>query len=131
MNNNCSSDITDKDKEESNEGLLGLNKLEKENEKKEEFEEENLVSELNDIAILSTSKLTLRQTSKKDNIIDSKKSRFEILFEKLPLKGFILAVICAFINSITSILTKLVTELSGKYTHIDIKIKKAFFLNKI
>ena len=97
--------------DELNQGFLQLNQLDKIGEDLE-FNEENVVTELNEVAILSESKISLKKES--ENKANKKKNKFEKCFEKLPLKGFILATLCAVFNSIAAIFTKLVTEFSGK-----------------
>jgi hypothetical protein len=110
MNSSQDNEDTKKPDEELNHELLNLNHLGNKDDFYQ-FDEENVVTELNEVAYLSASKLSIRNTSQ--NQTTSKKNKFEKYFEKLPLKGFILATLCAVFNSIAAIFTKLVTEFSG------------------
>jgi hypothetical protein len=110
MNSLQDNENTQKPDEDLNQELLNINHL---GNKEDffQFDEENVVTELNEVAYLSASKLSIKNISQ--NQTSTKKNKFEKYFEKLPLKGFILATLCAVFNSIAAIFTKLVTEFSG------------------
>ena len=97
-----------KNENEFSEALLA-NRLDKKDDLLEY--EENALIELNDMTILSASNLFVRVVTKNDS---NRKTKFGECFEKLPIKGIILAIFSAIFNSINSIFTKLITELSGK-----------------
>ena len=121
MNGNSLKIVSEYRKDETNRSLLNLKIVDSrdyEKENRSEDEEENAISELNDVAILSASKISLKIPTKTDEILDSKnkkqKSKFGKYFEKLPLKGILLAICCTIFGSISAIFTKLTTELGGK-----------------
>jgi hypothetical protein len=83
----------------------------------EEFIEENAITELNQVAILSSSKLSLRKNHDdlcKDALIeDRQKSKLELFIDRIPLKGYILVLLSTFFTASMTILLKLATTLSG------------------
>jgi hypothetical protein len=75
--------------------------------------EENAITELNDVAILSSSKISLKSPIQKKNSKDS--NGCKKFYKQIPLKGFIFTILCALVNSIASIFTKLCVHLSGTF----------------
>ena len=90
--------------------LLRQRQLEKNDELKE-IDEENVVTEFNAVAFLSASKLSIKKSTSDNK--NQTKNKFKEYFRNMPLKGFILAALCAILNSINLIITKLITEFSG------------------
>jgi hypothetical protein len=83
----------------------------------EDLVEEDTLTELNQIAILSSSKFSLKQRQNVDNVVcddeDEPKSKIESFLKKIPLKGYILAITSAFLASFLSILLKFSTTLNA------------------
>lgn len=89
----------------------------------EEEEEEDEVLEVNDVSILATSKLSLAQKQIPAIIIEKNillneeattyVAKLKRLMPKLPLKGYIFAIMCALCVSIMTTLLKLSSTLTG------------------
>jgi hypothetical protein len=110
MNSKITSENKKKAEDELEEDLLKCNHI-KFNTEIKEFEEENLVTEFDAVVFLSASKISIKNVARLNS--NKKKNKFEKYFDKLPLKGIILAAMCAVFSSISIIITKLITEFSG------------------
>jgi hypothetical protein len=110
MNSKINSENKIKTEDELEEDLLKCNQI-KINADIEEFEEENLITEFDAVVFLSASKISIKNVARVNS--NQKKNKFEKYFEKLPLKGILLATMCAILSSISIIITKLITEFSG------------------
>jgi hypothetical protein len=93
----------------------------------EDFIEEDIIAELNDVSILASSRFSLQQHQNNHSTLIDKKwtdektfppktSKFKQIRERLPLKGYIYALMCALCNTFSLILLKLSTTLTGMYS---------------
>jgi hypothetical protein len=84
---------------------------------KEETFEEDAIIELNQIAILSSSKFSLKKKHSIDaaskEVTRQAKSRLELFVDKIPLKGYVFTLASALLASTLSILLKFATTVSG------------------